>query len=113
MARAGARAGPLRPSLFAAPQVRLSASAANDLLALRMQPLHRLVEISGDDARQFVQSARDRIQHRFLVGHGRLAEHPGRDPVLVPRMADADAQAVECAGAEMLEDVAQSVLPAV
>src|SRR6185312_13234468 len=29
------------------------------------------------------------------------------------RMADADAQAVECAGAEMLEDVAQSVLPAV
>src|SRR3546814_3928886 len=42
-----------------------------------------------------------------------LAEYPRGDAVLVPRMADADAQAVELAVAEQAHGVAQAVLATV
>src|SRR5579875_3621327 len=79
----------------------------------RVQSLHRLAEVAPDQQRQLVQCARDRVQHRLLVGPGGIAQHPRRHPVAVAGMADADAQAMERAVAEVGDDVAQSVLAAV
>jgi hypothetical protein len=52
-------------------------------------------------------------QHRCSSSTPGLAQHPGRDLVLVPGMADADAQAVELAVPEVRDGVAQAVLAAV
>src|SRR5690242_21869730 len=78
-----------------------------------MQLLHRLVELSGDRLGQHVERAGDAVEDRVLVLRGGLAEHPRRDLVLVARMTDADAQAVELAMPEMLDGVAKPVLAAV
>ena len=79
----------------------------------RVQLFHRFVEIAGDRQRQHVDGVVDRAQHRRLVVLARPAQHPGGDPVLVAGMADADAQPVELAVAQVLHGVAQAVLAAV
>src|SRR6185437_16293030 len=71
----------------------------------RMQVLHRLIEITGNNARQLVQAARDRIQHRFLVGLRRFAQYPWRDAILVSGMTDADAQTMKPTVPEVLEQI--------
>src|SRR5690348_15892209 len=80
-----------------------------------MQFVHRLLELAFDDQRQHIESPADRIDNRRFVDRGRAAEHPRRHAILVAgsRMADAYPQPMKLAVADMREDVAQSVLPAV
>src|SRR5690606_2948799 len=62
--------------------------------------------------RQHVDGVVDRAPDQDVVVLARLAQHPAHDPVLVARMADADAQAVEAPVAQQADGVAQSILAA-
>src|SRR5690348_6897839 len=83
------------------------------LFLRRVQALHRFVEITRDRERQYIERRADRAENRVLVRLAGSPEHPRRDPILVPRMADAKPQPMELTVSEMREDVAQSILPAV
>src|SRR3546814_19425461 len=65
-----------------------------------VQPLQRLAEVAGHRQRQHVDGVVDRPCDLDVVTGRGAAEYPRCDAVLVPRMADADAQAVELAVAE-------------
>src|SRR6185437_916158 len=80
---------------------------------LRVQSLHRLVEIARNRQRQHLPRTRDRVQHRILVRGGGIAEHPRRHAITIARMSDADAQAMKLAVAKLRDDVANAVLAAV
>src|SRR3546814_3215743 len=83
------------------------------LIPARVQPLHRLAEVAGHRQRQHVDGVVDRPCDLDVVTGRGAAEYPRGDAVLVPRMADADAQAVELAVAEQAHGVAQAVLATV
>src|SRR6185312_8050042 len=85
----------------------------HSLFPRRVQLLHRLVELPVHRQRQHVQGARDAVQDGGFVRGGRPAQHPRRDLILVAGVADAHAQAMELAVAEVAHDVAQAVLPTV
>ncbi len=85
---------------------RLPASAL-----VRMQLLHRLVELPVRRQRQHIQCAADAAKDRILILRRWPPKHPARDLVAVPGMTDADAQAVELAVAEMGESVARPFWP--
>src|SRR5690242_9921446 len=85
----------------------------HSLFPRRVQLLHRLVELPIHRQRQHVQGARDAVQDGGFVRGGRPAQHPRRDLILVAGVADAHAQAMELAVAEVAHDVAQAVLPTV
>src|SRR5690606_21293400 len=78
-----------------------------------VQPLHGFVEIAGHGQRQHVERVVDGASDENVVVGRRAPQHPSGDAVLVPGVADADAQAVEPAVAEQAHGVAQSVLTAV
>src|SRR3546814_5634703 len=83
------------------------------LIPARVQPLHRLAEVAGHRQRQHVDGVVDRPCDLDVVTGRGAAEYPRGDAVLVPRMADADAQEVELAVAEQAHGVAQAVLATV
>ena len=75
-----------------------------------MQPLHRFIEITSHRQRQHRDCRVDGASDFDVITSRCAAKHPGRDLVLVPGVADADAQAMELSVPEQLHGVAQSIL---
>src|SRR5690606_13591430 len=94
-------------------QVPFQIPNPQSLIPARMQPLHCLVEVAGHRQRQHVDRIVDRPCDLDVVPGRNTAEYPRRNAVLVARMADADAQAVEFPVAKQAHGVAQAVLAAV
>src|SRR5690606_24698681 len=70
-------------------------------------------EVTVDRQREHVQGVVDSAVDQGLVPSGRPAKHPGSHQVLVPRVADADPQAVEASMPKQAHGVPQAVLTAV
>src|SRR5690606_12762163 len=78
-----------------------------------VQLLHGFVEVAGHGQRQHVERVVDGATDENVVVGRRASEHPAGHPVLVPGVADADAQTMETTVAEQAHGVAQPVLAAV
>jgi hypothetical protein len=78
-----------------------------------MKMLHGSLDVTGNELRHDIERIINRTVYRCPIITGRILQHVGNHVIPMSRVTDADAQAQEIIAAEMRDQVAQAVVPAV